>query len=556
MSESVPPVYQAFCNVQGRKVRYQISGTGPAVLVIHGSPQSSRAVLPLVQHLAQQGFCAIAPDTPGYGLSSPLNEPKQPSTLDYARALQCFANTLGLTRYGLYGFHTGAAICCTLAAIAPAEVTALTCDGLTAWTKDERNTILQGYLPPFTPSWDGSHMTWLWARIEEQVAFFPWHIAEDRCLMEYDMSPVPRLHANVMDVLQAGDGYRLAYHAAFTFVTENWLPKVICPQLFVCHQNDPLASHYERQVFTGFNTELHAEMTSLYAAIVHCLKQETGTLFNATPQTMTDQDGLTHGWVGKAGEALSYTGSFTCSEKAPFLVLLPGAGESKAMFERLISLIALTHNVITLDLPGQGDSEELQHPPTTVAALGEWVSRALQELAITDYCVAGHGLGGRIAAWLVEQEYAKRGAALNINTLPETDTDNWLAHYASDITPVWDGAHLVRAFRIARWERIYSPWYNRSIAGRKRPGDVLEPAAIHQRACNLLKAAAAWPATVAAETTYSWFEHRLPVNCFTCYTIPVNQQCDTALLKQAGITVEKLGPQDMDWLPALERMMS
>lgn len=555
-SASTPPVYQAFCAVQGRKVRYQVCGTGPAVLVIHGSPQSSRAVLPLVQYLASQGFCAIAPDTPGYGLSTALSEPKQTTTLNYARALQAFAKALGLAQYGLYGFHTGAAICCTLAAIAPDEVTALTCDGLTAWTKDERNTILQGYLPPFTPAWDGSHMTWLWARIEEQVAFFPWHIAEDRCLMEFDMSPVPRLHGNAMDVLEAGDGYRHAYHAAFTFVTENWLPKVSCPQLFVCHQSDPLASHYERAVFTGFNTELHADMGELYNAISQCLKQQPGTEFNAAPQAASDHNGITHGWAGKAGEALAYSGKITHQSDTPTLVLLPGAGESKALFERLITFLSAAHNVIALDLPGQGDSERLDHPPATVAEISEFIHQALGALAITNYCVAGHGLGGRIAAWLVGNHYATRGAALNINTQPDTLTDDWLANFASDLTPVWDGAHLVRAFKIARWEQVYTPWFNRTIAGRKRPGGVLEPAAIHQRAVNMLKARNAWPAAVAAETTYSWLSNKPDSERFSYYAVPENQLCDTTLLEQSGLSIHTTGAQDMDWLAALEEVMA
>ena len=58
--------------VAGRQVFYRRFGTGPAVLALHGSPQSSRAIAPAARAIAAQGLCVIAPDTPGAGGSTPL----------------------------------------------------------------------------------------------------------------------------------------------------------------------------------------------------------------------------------------------------------------------------------------------------------------------------------------------------------------------------------------------------------------------------------------------------------------------------------------------------
>ena len=54
-----------------RQVHYRRQGQGPAVLLLHQSPQSSREFEPLMASWSEN-FTVIAPDTPGYGLSDPL----------------------------------------------------------------------------------------------------------------------------------------------------------------------------------------------------------------------------------------------------------------------------------------------------------------------------------------------------------------------------------------------------------------------------------------------------------------------------------------------------
>ncbi|NQV81243.1 MAG: alpha/beta hydrolase, partial [Alphaproteobacteria bacterium] len=46
-----------------RQIHYRRAGTGPAVLLLHQSPKSSREHIPLMQHLMDR-FTCIAPDTP------------------------------------------------------------------------------------------------------------------------------------------------------------------------------------------------------------------------------------------------------------------------------------------------------------------------------------------------------------------------------------------------------------------------------------------------------------------------------------------------------------
>jgi len=59
----------------GRRVHLIEAGQGPPVLFLHGSGTSSLSVLPLLEHL--QGVRVIAVDRPGFGLSEPVQVPRE-----------------------------------------------------------------------------------------------------------------------------------------------------------------------------------------------------------------------------------------------------------------------------------------------------------------------------------------------------------------------------------------------------------------------------------------------------------------------------------------------
>ncbi|HEU5442673.1 MAG TPA: alpha/beta hydrolase, partial [Steroidobacteraceae bacterium] len=263
-----------FVDIDGRRVFYRRVGRGPAVLLIHGSPQSSRAVLAQARACAAKGLCAIAPDTPGAGRSEPLQFP-EPTSVDYARALAAFADRLGLGRMALYGFHTGAATACAFGALFPARTAAVALEGLPAWTESERSSLLAHYLPRFEPRWDGSHMTWVWSRMEEQTVFFPWYQSTVDARMAYTVTPKEGVHANCMDLLDAGDAYRAVYAAAFTFQAQEWLPRLAVPALIASSRSDPLCAHLEREPLRGRGAAFDTAAALLDACAAH-LAQHPG----------------------------------------------------------------------------------------------------------------------------------------------------------------------------------------------------------------------------------------------------------------------------------------
>ncbi|MEE8306765.1 MAG: alpha/beta fold hydrolase, partial [Gammaproteobacteria bacterium] len=164
-------VTRHFVTIGDRQVHYLRAGTGPCVVLVHGSPESGFSLLPLI-HVLKDRFTVIAPDTPGNGNSEPLSM-DQPLIPDYAKALGDFLDALGIETCALFGFHTGADISVCYSTQAPARVSMVIANGFPLFTEEEVAEILDGYLPENPLRWDGSHLTWLWARFVEQLIFFP-----------------------------------------------------------------------------------------------------------------------------------------------------------------------------------------------------------------------------------------------------------------------------------------------------------------------------------------------------------------------------------------------
>ena len=447
---------RGFVTVDGRRVLVRRHGRGPAVFVIHGSPQSSRAVEAVCQALAARGLTAIAPDTPGAGASDPLAL-AEPESADFARALHRLVETLGLSRVGLYGFHTGAETAAAFAALFPRTVAAVVCDGLPAWTEAERARFLADYLPPFEPAWDGSHMAWLWARMEAQAVFFPWHSADPAERMAMAVSSPDHIHANAMDLLACGDAYRPVYRAAFTFRTEAIVGRLPPTALIACAASDILASHLDRPALAGRGVIL-PDTPSLHAAAADHLARHAG---DPAPDRIGD------GFLRLGDERLAVR-RVSEGPGRP-LVTLHDAGGSAADLDP-----PADRAVVALDLPGHGLSAEGWTGPIDWR---EALRAALDALNLSEAEITGVGAGSVLAASLTGAE-ARPGRVLG----PPDPTPS--------LSPEWDGAHLIRAFRIAAWERLFDPWHRRDPAHRiDRPADL---AATHARAVSLLRAHRRW----------------------------------------------------------------
>ena len=106
------PVLHRTIDVDGVETFYREAGSpdGPVLLLPHGYPSSSFQYRHFMPALADR-WRLVAPDYPGFGHSgTPDCGRFDYSFAGYARFLERFAETLGLTRYALYLHDYGSQI--------------------------------------------------------------------------------------------------------------------------------------------------------------------------------------------------------------------------------------------------------------------------------------------------------------------------------------------------------------------------------------------------------------------------------------------------------------
>ncbi|MEO8223683.1 MAG: alpha/beta hydrolase [Gammaproteobacteria bacterium] len=518
---SPPPTADAhlsrdFVTVQGRfgprQVHYRRGGRGPVVLLLHQSPQSSRDMEPLIEAWGAS-WTLIAPDSPGYGWSEPLRKNRQPvssaSIDDFALATLEFADALGLGRFGIYGFHTGASIGMALAQLFPDRVAAVAGNGLVVLTDDERAAILRDYLPPLVPRWDGGHLAWLWGRLREQVIFFPWHDRRAATRMRFPVPPADRLQAGLLEFLAAGDHYPVAYAAAFLDRAERRLPALTVPALITAAARDPLANHLARIGARSSSVQIVAAPDPA-AALEHArahLCAHPGELPRARAPANQAAGPVAGQVAGEAAITSEYLGlpggqiralrvAARSGPGGQLLVLLhPVAGSATVMLDLATTLAGWTH-VLAVDLPGHGASDP---PPPGLGALAGTVARlraALAPLAAgSTITVLGVGSSAPVALELARELPETRGVILlGPPDWSASDISDWREQGLPPLQPVWSGGHLLEAWHLVRDGRLFSPWFRREPAGI-RPGEPeLDDVGIHREVSDLLRANGSWQA--------------------------------------------------------------
>ena len=405
-----------YLTINGRKVHYRKAGSGPPLLMIHQSPRSSAEYEALMGDWASD-FTCIAPDTPGFGQSDPLAKP-DPDIGDYADAVVEFARALGLKRTAAYGFHSGGIILVTALGRHPDLFTALAIGGYAIWTPQEMAVFGEKYLPPFRPSAYGEHLTWLWNRILEQNWFFPWFDVREAARLMVAHDDPQRVHAVVMEMLDAGDAYRLGYGAVLRAPRDIPPPDAVTPSVLItAYDGDPLQVHIDR-----LGTLPKGWSAAKVASPKEHQDQSRAFLLRHAPPHQVDYqhdeddggfllvetanfNGLIH-WQGKAGSRA--------------LVVHPPGSEAALMEP---------DNAIAIDLPGHGLSSRWQGAPPT-----GWVD------------------------WQAVIDAAAVALGTSTQTFPDVPEGDIRRLYP-DLTPDRFGNYLTKGWGIARAQALFSPWY-------------------------------------------------------------------------------------------------
>jgi pimeloyl-ACP methyl ester carboxylesterase len=418
-----------------RRVHYRRQGQGPALLLVHQSPKNSAEFAGLMARWSRH-FTCIAPDTPGFGQSQAL--PGEPEIGDFADALLATMEALNLRRASAYGFHSGAVILMEALQRDPQRFSGVALGGYAVWTPEETALFGSRYLPPFQPQPFGEHLAWLWNRMLEQSWFFPWFATDQQARLNVAYDDPVRVHANVMDMLDAGDAYRSGYGAVLR--AERAIPRQGPPTLITAYDGDPLQAHLERlgQLPPGWQArpvrsrEEHEEAS--LAWLLDAAAGQAPAPVEAADEGFEAIDGRLIHWLGR-GDRLRLHG--------------PG-GEARV------------GTGIAVDLPGHGLSDD-HHAAEPWADTLRLIGRTFAVRHFEAEGATGALLGGP----------------------PARDGDRLVP----DLAPQRFGEHLQRAWGTARATRLFDPWYEVSAATARdfAPGE-LEPERIALDARALLRA--------------------------------------------------------------------
>lgn len=439
-----------------RGLHFQTFGEGRPVVLLHESPRSIAALMPLASALAEQGFCVFAVDSPGYGLSDPLPM-NWPEIEDFADAIAVSLQAAGLTNVPVYGTHTGATIAVAMGVRHPEFVSGVILDGYPVFDRTERDQHESFYLAQFPPVWDGSHIVALWARVRDQYEFFPWYTRGASARLKTTRPDLARHRAVFHDFLRSGAGYSLAYAASFRFEASAWLSKLTMPFHVMARDTDLLHAHLDRL------PDLPSwGAASSCSAVPDVFARRMGELFSAMPGQPSVPAAVgpqpdAEGALYSAGEGCFLRNYGSTADKA--LVLLhdvPGSATLLADEARRRSGDRL---VITPELPGCGISAPLAGSSAGLDRFTHLLEVALDGVGIKSAQIEGEGAAAEIAiavAAISPRFLFQERALLSVASNAAPD---------AQLPERWDGADLLAIWYEVREQELQRARQAGGIAG-------------------------------------------------------------------------------------------
>lgn len=223
-----PIIRKGYVDTSDGQIHYRRcdGDAAPPIVFLHQTASSSQ-MWEKVMRLLGGDHELIALDTPGFGQSD--FPPVTPTTRYYVDRLLEALDGLGVREFHLVGHHTGAALGCELAVVAPDRIRSLTMVGPVQLDEQERRTWRRLAIDPLLIQPDGSHLQKIWKRVTG-----------------LDPNPSSVLcHREAVDTLRAGERWHEAYAAVFDQDFPGFYAQVRCPLLIMCGPDDVLWPYFE-----------------------------------------------------------------------------------------------------------------------------------------------------------------------------------------------------------------------------------------------------------------------------------------------------------------------
>ncbi len=213
------------------QLHYMSAGDGPALVMVHQSPDSMVQFEPVMSLLADRGLHAIAVDIPGYGMSDTPDHP--PAITEYAQIVPAILDHFGLRSGHVLGHHTGALIVTEAALSFPERVDKLILNGPLPLTDQEREYFKGSMAAEKTwaPKWDGSHLIERWAF---------------RYRAQKQWNDLDAFNTHFVHGLLAGDKVWYAHEAVMDYHHEDAIPKIHHPCLVLANTGDAIFAQSQR----------------------------------------------------------------------------------------------------------------------------------------------------------------------------------------------------------------------------------------------------------------------------------------------------------------------
>ena len=459
---SEPRIYRQIVQVGRRQVHLRHAGSGPRLLLIHGSPASSEYFIPLVGQLSGS-YCCISPDTPGFGESAALPAAGI-SIAALAMATAELIETLQCAPCLVLGSHSGAAIALELATLRPDLVSGLVIDGLPMFTADELDGYYQSFFEQLQVDERGGHFARTWTRIRDMFIWFPWTSHDPARLNGMDLPPAPTAHKWVSMLYQSAPNYVSIYRAAVSYGERAAVAAATqtIPTLYMAHDRDMLAPHLSR--LPKLKACDRVELTSSAPGFwLDAVRRGLRELALDSASTLGELNPPVHAHAEDRfvvlPEGQLRLRRYGAIDSPPLLMLHDAPASGRSLHSLAVALSS-DACVWLPDLPGCGASEPLAHNTPVLQDYAETLGALMATLGAGPIAVYGRGCGASLALILACMQ-PERVSRVLLDELPLAGPDVGLPdeRICAPITIEPDGSHWFRTWQMLRDSQIFWPWY-------------------------------------------------------------------------------------------------
>jgi pimeloyl-ACP methyl ester carboxylesterase len=488
-------IRKGFVNLGHRQVHYRAAGAGPPVILLHDSPRSSVLHLPQLEFFSQ-GLTVIALDTPGYGLSSPLDLGRTATIDDFGASLGETIAALGLSACPVYSFHTSSKILLSLAVQAPERLRLAIMDGLSIPSGPPDENFIRAYMKPFIIDDDGAYLAEKWTKVLDIHRFFPWFAKKAAARMASELPDEDHLHRYMLDFFMAGPHFSDAYAAAMRYEPLQAIAKLRARAMFLCRQDDVLYSHLDKlpdPLPQNASIErLPPGRPYWRERILQLLQQsaDPAAAGFAPPDPFAHDDPpgvIRRSYIGGAsGQTLVRRVKRMGGKPVLLLHNVPGGA---SVLDHYLHAIGATRDVYAIELPGCGESDPLPSERPTADDYARRISEVLDALGLAQVDLVAFGLSTVFARRLLRTAAERvRAVVLDTPTFTTLDQRTEMAlRYCPPIEISQHGGHLHQVFHMLRNAEMAFPWYGNASASIRWRDPNLAGAMLHQQILAVLK---------------------------------------------------------------------